>query len=118
MEVLHITVKAFMFVAEAKAGNLCLGVMNPRWLMLQTVARLTSCMGAKHDLVASSHAVCCCACQHEAVWLCRNNPQAFSNLLKRLIEASGRGMWQADDATLERLKGMYSDMDAQLEGIK
>ncbi len=49
---------------------------------------------------------------------CRNNPQAFSNLLKRMLEASGRGMWQADDATLEQLKNMYSDMDAQLEGIK
>lgn len=50
--------------------------------------------------------------------LCRNNPQAFNNLLTRLIEASGRGMWQADEATLAQLKDMYSDLDAQLEGIK
>jgi magnesium chelatase subunit H len=49
---------------------------------------------------------------------CRNNPEAFTNLLKRMLEASGRGMWKADDATLEQLKNMYSDMDAQLEGIK
>ncbi|DBA83121.1 TPA: Magnesium chelatase [Trebouxia sp. C0005] len=48
----------------------------------------------------------------------KNNPEAFSNLLKRMLEASGRGMWKADDATLEQLKNMYSDMDAQLEGIK
>lgn len=48
---------------------------------------------------------------------CRNNPQAFSNLLKRMLEASGRGMWSPDEATLEQLKSMYSDMDAQLEGV-
>ncbi|KAL0032609.1 hypothetical protein WJX77_010520 [Trebouxia sp. C0004] len=48
----------------------------------------------------------------------KNNPEAFSNLLKRMLEASGRGLWKADDATLEKLKNMYSDMDAQLEGIK
>ncbi|KAL3147924.1 Magnesium chelatase, variant 2 [Trebouxia sp. C0010 RCD-2024] len=47
----------------------------------------------------------------------KNNPQAFSNLLKRMLEASGRGMWSPDEATLEQLKSMYSDMDAQLEGV-
>ena len=34
-----------------------------------------------------------------------------------MLEASGRGMWSPDEATLEQLKNMYSDMDAQLEGI-
>lgn len=53
-----------------------------------------------------------------SVCLCRNNPQAFGNLLKRLLEASGRGMWQADEATLSQLKDMYSDLDAQLEGVQ
>ena len=60
-----------------------------------------------------------CVCLSEyGNYGCRNNPQAFSNLLKRLLEASGRGMWNAEEATLEQLKAMYSDMDAQLEGIK
>lgn len=62
--------------------------------------------------------VCALSCRNMVYAICRNNPQAFSNLLKRLIEASGRGMWRADEATLEQLKGMYSDLDAQLEGIK
>ena len=35
-----------------------------------------------------------------------------------MLEASGRGMWKPDDETLDQLKNMYSDMDAQLEGIK
>ena len=44
--------------------------------------------------------------------------QAFANVLKRMLEASGRGMWKADDATLQKLRDMYEDMDAQLEGIR
>ena len=59
-------------------------------------------------LVCSSEQALCC---------CRNNPEAFSNLLKRMLEAAGRSMWSPDEATLEQLKSMYSDMDAQLEGI-
>ena len=43
--------------------------------------------------------------------------QAFGNLLKRMLEASGRGMWQADANVLDKLKGMYSDLDNQLEGV-
>ena len=52
-----------------------------------------------------------------AATLRKNNPQAFSNLLKRMLEAAGRGMWDADAATLEQLKAMYSEMDDQLEGV-
>ncbi len=43
--------------------------------------------------------------------------QAFSNVLKRLLEASGRGMWSADPKVLARLKALYSDMDDALEGV-
>ena len=34
------------------------------------------------------------------------NPQAARNVIGRLIEAHGRGMWQTDEATLERLQGL------------
>ncbi len=43
--------------------------------------------------------------------------QAFGNLLKRMLEASGRGMWNADSDVLDKLKGMYGDLDDQLEGV-
>mmetsp|Transcript_6282 Transcript_6282/g.23158 ORF Transcript_6282/g.23158 Transcript_6282/m.23158 type:complete len:86 (-) Transcript_6282:93-350(-) len=46
----------------------------------------------------------------------KNNPQAFSNVLRRFLEAAGRGMWDADAETIERLKEMYNDLDSQLEG--
>jgi magnesium chelatase subunit H len=47
----------------------------------------------------------------------KSNPQAFANTLKRMLEAAGRGMWDADEATLERLRGMFSEMDDELEGV-
>jgi len=43
--------------------------------------------------------------------------QAFSNTLKRMLEAAGRGLWQADAATLERLQGMYAELGDELEGV-
>lgn len=43
--------------------------------------------------------------------------QAFNNVLKRMLEAEGRGMWAPDKDTLAKLQNMYSDMDSQLEGV-
>ncbi len=45
------------------------------------------------------------------------NPRAFSNLLRRCIEASGRGMWKATPQVLAKLKSLYSEMDDKLEGV-
>lgn len=43
--------------------------------------------------------------------------QAFGNLLRRMLEASGRGIWNADSDVLDKLNGMYRDLDDQLEGV-
>jgi magnesium chelatase subunit H len=45
------------------------------------------------------------------------NPQAARNVISRLIEANGRGMWKADDTTLQRLQSLYSDIEDRLEGV-
>jgi len=37
--------------------------------------------------------------------------EAFKNVVRRLLEASGRGMWDADDETIEKLKSLYADAD-------
>lgn len=50
-----------------------------------------------------------------AAQLRRNNPEAFRNILGRMLEASGRGIWGADAATLERLRQLYSDTDDDME---
>lgn len=45
------------------------------------------------------------------------NPEAFRNIVGRMIEANGRGMWQAEEETLERLQDLYDIADETLEGI-
>jgi len=45
----------------------------------------------------------------------RSNPEAFKNVVRRLLEAAGRGMWETDDDTLERLRDLYSDADDLIE---
>jgi magnesium chelatase subunit H len=50
--------------------------------------------------------------------MCMSLMQAFSNVLGRMLEAHGRGMWNASPELLARLKKLYGDMDDQLEGVK
>ena len=45
----------------------------------------------------------------------RSNPEAFKNVVRRLLEAAGRGMWDTDDDTLERWRDLYSDADDMIE---
>lgn len=35
-----------------------------------------------------------------------------------MLEAAGRGMWNADPSTLEKLQQMYAELDDELEGIQ
>jgi magnesium chelatase subunit H len=45
----------------------------------------------------------------------RANPEAFKNVIRRLLEASGRGMWNTTDETLDKLRALYSDADDRIE---
>ncbi|MEO3706158.1 magnesium chelatase subunit H [Trichormus azollae] len=45
------------------------------------------------------------------------NPEAFRNILGRMLEASGRGLWQADKDKLEKLRQLYELSDEELEGL-
>lgn len=45
----------------------------------------------------------------------RNNPEAFKNVVRRLLEAAGRSMWDADEKTLDKLRELYSDADDLVE---
>jgi magnesium chelatase subunit H len=49
--------------------------------------------------------------------LARLNPHAAAGMVRRLLEASGRGFWEADEATLERLRTIYEDLEDRLEGV-
>jgi magnesium chelatase subunit H len=45
------------------------------------------------------------------------NPEAFRNILGRMLEASGRGFWQADGEKLDKLRQLYELTDKELEGV-
>ncbi len=50
--------------------------------------------------------------------LMKVNPKAFKNIVGRMLEASGRGMWSADPDMIEKLQEIYSDLEDRLEGIE
>jgi len=45
------------------------------------------------------------------------NPEAFRNIVSRMLEAEGRGFWQADPELLNRLRDLYVQTDETLEGV-
>lgn len=50
-----------------------------------------------------------------AAKLQKSNPEAFKNVVRRLLEAAGRGMWDTDDDTLDKLRDLYADADDLIE---
>ncbi|HEY9284538.1 MAG TPA: cobaltochelatase subunit CobN [Pyrinomonadaceae bacterium] len=45
------------------------------------------------------------------------NPHSARALVARLLEAEGRGFWEAGAATLEKLRGIYDELEDRLEGV-
>jgi magnesium chelatase subunit H len=45
------------------------------------------------------------------------NPEAFRNIVGRMLEAHGRGFWQPDAEKLEKLRELYELTDEELEGV-
>ncbi len=45
------------------------------------------------------------------------NPEAFRNIVSRAIEAHGRGLWNADEEKLEKLRELYESTEDELEGV-
>lgn len=46
------------------------------------------------------------------------NPEAFRNVVGRMLEAHGRGFWQASDDKLQKLRELYDITEEELEGVK
>ncbi|MFN2536074.1 MAG: cobaltochelatase subunit CobN, partial [Pseudonocardiaceae bacterium] len=50
-------------------------------------------------------------------FLRRSNPWALRGMTERLLEAADRGLWaQPDPADLDALRGVYLDLEGDLEG--
>ena len=47
----------------------------------------------------------------------RANPEAFRNVVGRMLEASSRGLWNAPAEKLEKLRQLHDLTDAELEGV-
>jgi magnesium chelatase subunit H len=45
------------------------------------------------------------------------NPEAFRNIVGRMLEANGRGFWHPDSDKLEKLRSLYELTDEELEGV-
>lgn len=45
------------------------------------------------------------------------NPEAFRNVVGRMLEAHGRGFWNASEDKLDKLRELYDKTDEELEGV-
>ncbi|GAB6905829.1 cobaltochelatase subunit CobN [Desulfosarcina cetonica] len=52
-----------------------------------------------------------------ADWMKAVNPYALHNIIDKLLEAAGRGMWQADEKTIDALKDAYLDAEGEIEEV-
>jgi magnesium chelatase subunit H len=48
----------------------------------------------------------------------KSNPEAFRNIVGRMLEAHGRGFWHPSDEKLEKLQQLYELTDEVLEGVE
>ncbi|MDJ0518304.1 MAG: magnesium chelatase subunit H [Trichodesmium sp. MO_231.B1] len=46
------------------------------------------------------------------------NPEAFRNIIGRMLEANGRGFWEADEEKLQKLRELYEVADEEIEGVR
>jgi cobaltochelatase CobN len=44
------------------------------------------------------------------------NPYATKDVISRLLEAYDRGMWDADDDTIDKLKDAFIEVEGEIEG--
>ena len=53
--------------------------------------------------------------QDMRAWMKQTNPYALHNILDKLLEAIKRGMWNADDQTVEDLRDAFLDAEGEVE---
>ena len=56
--------------------------------------------------------------EENRAWIQENNPDALRQITSRLLEAVERGMWNADNDTVEALRSIFMDNEASLERMK
>ena len=44
-------------------------------------------------------------------------PEAWRNIVGRMLEAHGRGYWTPEEETIDKLQALYDQADEALEGV-
>jgi cobaltochelatase CobN len=55
--------------------------------------------------------------EKNAAWIRETNPWAMQNISERLLEAVNRGMWNASDEAVEKLRSVYMEVEGEIEGL-
>jgi magnesium chelatase subunit H len=108
-------------------------LLNPKWAeamaaqgsggVYEISQRMTALIvwggttGFKEDWVYDQAANTYALDEAMAAQLRQANPEAFRNIVGRMIEANNRGLWQADEALLNQLQTLYDQADQVLEGV-
>ena len=50
-------------------------------------------------------------------WMEDENPHAMMEMMGRLFEAIDRGMWDADQETVDQLKDIYLELESRVEEV-
>mmetsp|Transcript_16944 Transcript_16944/g.21956 ORF Transcript_16944/g.21956 Transcript_16944/m.21956 type:complete len:554 (+) Transcript_16944:348-2009(+) len=107
-------------------------LLNPKWsdMMIEQGAggafeisqRMTAALGwaatnGVDDFVFNQAAERYALDKEVATKLQKANPEAFKNIVSRLLEVAARGYWNASEDVLNSLRDMYNDADDAIEGI-
>ena len=55
--------------------------------------------------------------KENAAWIREHNPWALHNISDRLLEAVSRGMWDAPEETVEKLRTVYMETEGSIEDL-
>jgi cobaltochelatase CobN len=55
--------------------------------------------------------------EENAGWIREHNPWAMQNISERLLEAIHRGMWNASEETIEKLRSIYMEVEGEIEDL-
>lgn len=116
---------------EEVALGLAATVLNPEWLETARAQGYTGASGVSNRVNVlfgwSAAARIVGRAQFDAVhdrliadertrvWLQQDNPHAFEEIVRRLLEAEARGLWHADAQRLDELHAAVLDVEGDLE---
>ena len=107
-------------------------LLNPKWIEGQKrhgykgAGDISKRIGRVYGWEASTHAVddwvfdditkTFVLDEENRKFFAEHNPWALEEIARRLLEAAGRGLWEADPKVLEGLKEVYLEIEGWLEG--